>query len=253
MSMVVAEKIPTPDFTVTDRCPNILIVNDDEAAVSELSDVLELEGLGCVVADTPARAVSLLDAFSSIKVIVTDFYLFGDSTGANNGLALIDEVRARFQNRRFEAVVISGDKDVLADCTLTGVEKFLAKPMAPESFCSVVRNALEAAQAPRHEPEDENSTLALHNMIEAQADAIATLTRALNETRSKCRNATVGLDRLVSAASIAHDRIHEGRDSGVDELLRYISGQGYSLKKLLHCHAKTAEQPNITTISTIAV
>lgn len=251
MSMVATARIPTNTSTIAEFSPSVLIVEDDAAAVSEFAELLEMEGLGCVVADTPDRALSFMDAFSSIKVIVTDFYLSGGNIGANNGLSLVKNIRDRFVDRKFETIVISGDKNVVVDCALTGVDKFLAKPVAPENFCAIVRSALETAPLDKDLHSSDGSNLTLLNIIENQADAIATLTQALSKSQNDCRNAMGRLDRLVSAASIAQHRIHDGRSSEVNELINYITGQGYSLKKLLHCRAKPARQADITSVSTI--
>lgn len=236
---------------LAETTPSVLIVDDDDTAAAELAETLELEGFNCIAASSPEQALSLIGAFPTINVVITDFYLRGKATATHNGVALIENIREGFPSRTFDFIVVSGDQDVLADCVITGAGQFLAKPIAPESICSMVRDA--SSQSPRatgENPSDESGT-SLHEMVQAQADTIARLTDALNEARSGNRKAISSLDRMVSAASIARKCNDDTIASDVDDLLRYVVGQGYAIKALVGGNAKVQSKPGTVTITPI--
>lgn len=235
----------------SESSPSVLIIDDDVMAVEELSEMLEFEGIGCISADSHDHALSLLNAFSSVRVIVTDFYLKGDSIGADNGLSLIEKIRDTFKGRHFETIVVSGDKDVMVDCSFIGVDKFLAKPIAPESLSSIVKGAMGAEPKSPDTGIVDSSKLTLLNMLEAQTATIAELTQTLNETRTNCRKVRGGLDRLVRAASIAVDRLNQERRNDIGDLLGYIRGSGNELKELLGKCTKTPEPMKANSTSEI--
>lgn len=229
--------------------PSVLIVDDDVVAASELAETLELEGFNCIAASTLEQALSLPASFPSIRVIITDFYLHGAVTATANGLALIDRVREMFPERSFNFIVVSGDQDVLVDCALTGSGKFLAKPIAPESICSMVQDATEHDRMAAPDAIPEAPDASVHRMVQVQADAIASLTAALNDARNVNRKVTTRMDRLVSAATIAAHRNDQVSPSAVGDLLSYVVGQGYAVKKLLKGDSELSTRTEIATLS----
>lgn len=235
----------------TDSNPSVLIIDDDYVAASELAETLELEGFNCVAVSSSEQAISILCSFPSIDVVITDFYLEGKATATRNGLTLIERIRDQFSSRTLEFIVISGDQDVLTDCIITGAGQFLAKPIAPESICSMVRDA--SFQAPQEGALDDadDHNVSLHQMVQTQAETIASLTHALDEARTDNRKASSGLDRLVSAASIARKCNDDVGTTDLDVLLRYVVGQGYAVKKLISGNAKAPQQSDAVTITPI--
>ncbi len=223
-----------PDVsTLSDVPPSVLVVDDDAVAADELAEALELEGFHCITANTADQAMSILHSLASVSVLITDFYLSGTERPVSNGLGLIDKIQESFPQRNFDFIVVSGDQDVLADCVIGGAGKFLSKPVAPESICSMVREASSENVKIEALADSSDPLSSLHRMIQNQADTITTLTDALNSTRSKTRNATNRMDRLVSAASIAKHRNESIGATDIDNLLGYIVGQGYAIKNLL--------------------
>lgn len=238
--------------TLSDTLPSVLIVDDDEVAASELAETLELDGFNCIATSTLEQAISLTTSFPSIKVIITDFYLHGATTATANGLALLERVRGTFPNRMFNFIVVSGDHDVFVDCALTEAVKFLAKPIAPESISAMVRGEVMQGEDAPSNVVSAPSESCPHHMIQVQASTIASLTEALNDMRAENRAATSRLDRLVSAASIAQNRHDEVGTGEIGELLRYILGQGYSVKTLLGNVSGPARRADLVTISDIS-
>ena len=222
---------------------SVLIVDDDALAAEELAETLELEGFTCIATHTYSGALAALEQNPDIKTIITDFYLRGDSMAVGNGLELIEHARETFPDRKLDFIVVSGDPDVLADCTISGAGKFLAKPIAPASICTMVKESSAHLIADEPSESGDGSILMLHRMIEDQASAIASLTEALTSARDGKRNAGSRLDRLVSAASIAAKRSEVSGERDVGDLIRYIVGQGYAVKKILGNTEKKKERP----------
>lgn len=222
---------------------SVLVVDDDAVAGEELAEALELEGFACTAATTWDEALSILAATPTIEFVITDFYLRGDDMATANGLDLIDHIRAIHPTRKLDFVVISGDRDVLADCVVTGAGNFLAKPISPESISALIRKPSDKIPEAAGAADNEAELVKLHRMIEAQAGAISELSKALNESRRDKREATSRLDRLVDAASIAERRSDDGQGD-VNNLIRYIVGQGFAVRGLLANGANSGEAPS---------
>lgn len=232
-----------PDATAsTEETPSVLIVDDDQIAASELAEVLDFEGYQCATASTQEQAVAIVSTFQTISIIITDFYLRGSGTVAGNGLTLIEKVQETFPTRAFDFIVVSGDPDILADCALSGEGRFLSKPIAPESICSMVNDVSTPVQTSDPDPEADDSISSLHRMVQIQADTIASLTEALSANRANTGNVKSRLDRLMSAAVIAKRRNEDGGNGATDELLNYIVGQSGAVQKLLSDDAKDANR-----------
>ena len=143
----IAERYDTPSLPQMGAgLISVLIVDDDPDAVDELSEALEGFGFRCFQAASPDEAIQVIDEEPRISAIVTDFYLRGLATSADNGLLLIERVRETFPDRSFDCVVVSGDPDILAECALSGAVKFLAKPILPESLTAMLLTPARPAQ-----------------------------------------------------------------------------------------------------------
>lgn len=209
---------------------SVLLVDDDPIAAEELAESLEDEGFRCYTATSSDQAMAAIGENPDICAIVTDFYLRGAHDTGDNGLALIDAVRDAFPSRQIDFLVVSGDTNVLSDCTIDG-EKFLAKPIAPESL----RTVLNHETVSRGVPEDEVPLVTLQRLLEAQTNAVSTLTEALTTARKDRREAASRVDRLVQAAKIASKRSKNSGYADLNSLIGFIALQGSAVSKLLDC------------------
>lgn len=252
---------PTSEYwpeesTQSTSTASVLIVDDDAVAAEELAEALELEGFTCITTSASDEALAILWSHPDIGTVITDFYLRGESMAVGNGLELIERIREMTPARKLDFIVVSGDQDVLADCTISGAGKFLAKPIAPESLCTMVRDGSIAKpdlSTANSEEEAGGSVATLHRMVEIQADAIANLTEALTSARNGRQEAGRRLDRLVSAASIAGRRNDDAGTADVGDLIRYVVGQGYAVKRALGPVQNTQNRPESATITKIDV
>ena len=103
-----------------------------------LSRLLELEGFETLalspVDDVPARARD-----ESPDVLLLDVYL-----GGQNGLEILEALRARESTRRLPVVMMSG-RNVEYECLCRGAFAFLLKPF----FAADLIRALQAAIVPQ--------------------------------------------------------------------------------------------------------
>lgn len=210
---------------------SVLIVDDDPIAGEELSEALEDFGFRCFVANSFREAIETTARETSINAVVTDFYLRGAENMAENGLQLIENLQDAFPDRGLDCVVVSGDPDILAECTMHGAHKFLPKPIAPESLNSMLKD-----RAPAEVDEETDgpvSMVLLHRLVESQSQAISTLTDALKANQKDAREMRSRIDRLLEAARIAGRRTARSEDHEVRTLIGYIVGQGSAVKDLL--------------------
>lgn len=209
---------------------SVLIVDDEVEAAEELAEALEDNGFACFIATSSGQAHDMVRNHPEISAVVTDFYLRGSIPSLDNGLKLIEFLREAHPERMLDCVVVSGDRDVLAECTIQGAEKFLSKPIAPESLTSMLAAPRESAPAEDGAPV---SMVLLHKLVESQSKAIESLTEALSTREKGQREALSRMDRLVLAARVAGQRSAAGRSDEIDTLIGYIEGQSVAVNKAL--------------------
>lgn len=215
---------------------SVLIVDDDPIAGEELSEALEEFGFRCFIATSYREAIETAARETSITAVVTDFYLRGTENLAENGLDLIESLQDAFPDRALDCIVVSGDPEILGECTMHGAYKFLSKPIAPESLSSMLLEPRPAAEAQAGSEEDDNaavSVVLLHRLVESQQHTITTLTDALKANQKDAREMRSRLGRLLEAARIAGRRSARTGDNEVRTLIGYIVGQGAAVKDLL--------------------
>ena len=212
------EDLATRDF------PNaLLIVDDDGIAAAELAEAMSEFGYSCFLASSAEQAKKTILRHPEIVTVVTDYYLHGFGHCAGNGLKLIEDLHSLVPGRCLSGVVISGDAEVLADCTLQGAQKFLAKPVAPEALAAML------SEAPRQSPaarSADNSAEQLHQLIISQSEAIKRLTITIALYERNAREIGSRIDRMTSAASIVQKRVGEDTNNAAVHLAQYIVAQG---------------------------
>ena len=213
---------------------SVLIVDDDPIAGEELSEALEDLGFRCFVASSYRQAIEVTAREQEIGAIVTDFYLKGMENMAENGLDLIENLQDAFPDRALDCIVVSGDRDILAECTMHGAYKFLPKPIAPESLSSMLMDGTPAPDDAAGDDDDAAvSVVLLHRLVESQSQAIATLTETLKANQKDVREMRSRMSRLLEAAKIAGKRTAEVEDPQIRTLIGYIVGQGAAVRELL--------------------
>ncbi len=120
----------------------VLVVDDDEACLSGLQQLIENQGLEVLVASTFEEGRRLL------KTAAPDMLIADVRLGAFNGLQLIATTELNIP-----VIVISGFDDVVlqAEARAMGAE-YLVKPISPSALLDYISEKLEGRQTTATQP-----------------------------------------------------------------------------------------------------
>ncbi|MBD8089652.1 response regulator [Pseudomonas fluorescens] len=119
----------------------VLIVDDDKDARELLAEILGLDGIRCMTADSGETAWDLLESSSSIGLLITDLRM-----APSNGLQLIKQVRSSTR-AALPIIIMSGDaeaRDVI-DAMHMSVVDFMLKPIDSVKLARMVKRELGMA------------------------------------------------------------------------------------------------------------
>lgn len=130
---------------------NVMVVDDDRAALEEISEALTEIGYHCSVAETGEDALVEFDRHAAIDVVISDIRM-----PRMDGLTLIDRLRARTApGRQFGCILVTGNpgyEEAVRALRLKAVD-FLTKPLRVNALIEAVRRAeAELKGTPRDEP-----------------------------------------------------------------------------------------------------
>ena len=116
----------------------VLIVDDDKDARELLAEILGLDGIRCMTADSGEAAWDLLQSSSAIGLLITDLRM-----APSNGLELIRQVRESTR-AALPIIVMSGDAEApnVIDAMHLSVVDFLLKPIDSEKLAKLVKQEL---------------------------------------------------------------------------------------------------------------
>jgi DNA-binding NtrC family response regulator len=115
-----------------------LIVEDDDVARNQLAEILEVNGIQCLMATNAFEAFNLLDTDWSIGLIITDLRI-----QPAHGLGFIRQIRESVW-ADLPVVIISGDEEVPNAIAAMhwDVTDFMLKPIDPEKLIRSVSREL---------------------------------------------------------------------------------------------------------------
>ena len=116
--------------------PTILVVEDDPAQRSLVTDVLAGAGFSVHAVDGVAAAREILAA-PSLQLVLSDFRL-----GDGNGLALLHDIRVRRPELSFVLVTAYGSIGHAVEAIRAGADDYLAKPFERQALLLAVDKAL---------------------------------------------------------------------------------------------------------------
>ena len=119
----------------------ILLVDDDQDALEELKDTVELEGWEVETATSVDDGLELLAKDPEIAVVVSDFHFAVDEGDGTNGAQFVSRAQARFSDRKLAFIILSGDPAVLNSSLQVGAVKFLNKPLLVDDFVRAISTA----------------------------------------------------------------------------------------------------------------
>lgn len=119
----------------------VLLVDDDQAALEELKDIVSLEGWEAKTATDVDQALETLANDPDITVVTTDFHFTQPNGDGANGIQFVSRAQARFPDRELSYIVLSGDPAALKSSLQVGAFKFLSKPLLVDDFIHTIKNA----------------------------------------------------------------------------------------------------------------
>ena len=118
---------------------NVMVVDDDRAALEEISEALTDIGYHCSVAETGEEALIEFERDAAIDVVISDIRM-----PRMDGLTLIDRLRARASaGRQIGCILVTGNpeyEDAIRALRLKAVD-FLIKPLRISALIEAVRRA----------------------------------------------------------------------------------------------------------------
>ena len=116
----------------------LLLVDDEEEALSELADLLEGEGFCCHTATSVKAALQQLTRHPDIALVITDLRMPEES-----GISLIKRLREHTSRQHLPVIVVSGhaDMDDVSDLLRLQVLDLFRKPIYHERLLDTL-NAL---------------------------------------------------------------------------------------------------------------
>ena len=120
----------------------VLIVDDDKDARELLAEILGLDGIRCMTAESGDAALKLLESSRSIGLLITDLRM-----EPSNGLQLIRKVRDS-ERAALPIIVVSGNAEApdVIDAMHLSVVDFLLKPIDSVKLAKMVKRELGMAQ-----------------------------------------------------------------------------------------------------------
>ncbi len=121
----------------------VLVVEDQPAVATALQVLLEIRGIACAVARSPAEALRRLDADAAgqgIGVVVQDMNFSPEATSGEEGIALFREIRRRDPGLPVLLLTAWTSLETAVQLVKEGASDYLAKPWDDEKLLAAVRN-----------------------------------------------------------------------------------------------------------------
>lgn len=216
----------------------VLIVDDEIMLAEELGEAMASHGYRCFIADTEQLALKLIVQNPEIETVVVDFYLRGAGVSFRNGLDVVERLRTIVPERNLDCVVISGDPDIVAECTMCGVTKFLPKPVHPECLSAMLRQRV-------HSPTDSDREIVslLQRRLVQQSAAIGKLAQRVSSDRNDGQGLSRNIDRIVSAACIMREMAGQQDEPMLQNIAQYIVDVSATVKAEGPAQSTAEERP----------
>jgi DNA-binding NtrC family response regulator len=161
---------------------SVLVVDDEEEIVEEISEDLQFEGFTCRTAGAAAQALEVIDEDDTIGIIVSDIRMPN-----MDGLEFLGALKERWPNRPLQVIMLTGHAgyDEAVQALHLGAFEFLAKPVSLGHLTHVINRAKEMLSLRAHD----------HNLREFLVREVARLNAridALSEENAKLRAAAGG-------------------------------------------------------------
>jgi CheY-like chemotaxis protein len=114
------------------KMPKILLAEDDHTMISLLTTLMRMEGFEVIalaaISDVPGAVLQ-----HRPDNLLIDYHL-----GRQNGIEVVEKIRANPANKNLNIVMASG-LNVKDECLRRGVDHFLLKPFMPDDLIAVLK------------------------------------------------------------------------------------------------------------------
>ncbi len=133
----------------------VLIVDDDEAVLLSLRSLIERSGYSAICASDPNQAMQMVEA-ATPDVVIQDMN-FGSRTDGEQGLALIDNIKARSPSLPVMLMTAWGSIDLAVAGMQRGAADFLTKPWENATLLKALETTIQLARG--HEPDADRAAV----------------------------------------------------------------------------------------------
>jgi putative two-component system response regulator len=198
---------------------SILVVDDERAALRNLSRLLRRNGYQCEIAGSADEARAALEK-ASFDLVLSDVNMPGDS-----GIDLLEGIARDHRETATVMVTAMDDRDLAERAIVIGAYGYIIKPYEPNEMLINVTNALRRRSL---EIENRRHRERLESMVEERTSHLWQAVRSLEQTEEDLRfSREETIQRLSLAAELRDDETasHLQRMSRYCELLAKRIGQ----------------------------
>jgi DNA-binding NtrC family response regulator len=128
--------------------PTVLVIDDNPAVATALEVLFSLRDLRTLSADSPARALAILDR-QPIDVVIQDMNFRADTTSGEDGAALFRVLRSRFPELPVILLTAWTQLESAVELVKAGAADYLAKPWDDNKLLTTVHNLIELSETRR--------------------------------------------------------------------------------------------------------
>src|ERR1051325_1242724 len=128
--------------------PTVLVIDDNPAVATALEVLFSLRDLRTLSADSPARALAILDR-QPIDIVIQDMNFRADTTSGEDGAALFRTIRARFPELPVILLTAWTQLESAVELVKAGAADYLAKPWDDNKLLTTVHNLIELSETRR--------------------------------------------------------------------------------------------------------
>jgi DNA-binding NtrC family response regulator len=128
--------------------PTVLVVDDNPAVATALEVLFSLRDLRTVSADSPARALAMLER-EPVDVVIQDMNFRADTTSGEDGAQLFRAIRARCPDMPVVLMTAWTQLESAVELVKAGAADYLAKPWDDNKLLTTVHNLIELSETRR--------------------------------------------------------------------------------------------------------
>ena len=128
--------------------PTVLVIDDNPAVATALEVLFSLRDLRTLSADSPARALAILDR-QPVDVVIQDMNFRADTTSGQEGVQLFHAIRARHPDMPVILMTAWTQLESAVELVKGGAADYLAKPWDDNKLWTTVQNLLALSSARR--------------------------------------------------------------------------------------------------------